>query len=181
VFINPTSRVHAKTPNQRPLPTVDLDQLRAALDSGNPACAALAALLAYHALRAHELCSLRLTDIRDGRLYLDKQVIPLAEPVRHRVATYLDYRASRWPRTANQHLFLSYKSAVHEGRVNNNFLRLQLGMAPLSIRQDRILEEVIATNGDLRRIIDLFGLSPSGGVRYTHCAEAAAATNTAQR
>ena len=175
VFINPTSRLHAKKPNDPPLPTIDLDQLRAALDSDNPACAALAALLAYHALRAHELCSLRLTDIRDGRLYLARQVIPLAEPVRERIAAYLDYRATRWPRTTNQHLFLSYKSAVHGGPVNHKFLSLQLGMAPLNIRQDRILEEAIASNGDLRRIIDLFGLSPGGGVRYTHSAEAVAA------
>ena len=75
---------------------------------------------------------------------------------------------------------MSYKSAFHEGPVNNAFLRYQLGMTPLSIRQDRILEEVIASNGDLRRIIDLFGLSPAGGVRYTHSAEAAAA-RTPQR
>lgn len=177
VFVDPTSRIHAKAPNLPPLRTVNLDELRAALDSDNPACAALAALLAYHALRAHQLCTLRLTDIRDGRLYLDKQVIPLAEPVRQRVAAYLDYRTRRWPRTSNQHVFLSYKSAVLDGPVGNAFLRYQLKMAPLSIRQDRILEEVIVSNGDLRRLIDLFGLSPAGAVRYTHSPEAAAAAS----
>jgi hypothetical protein len=167
VFVNPTSRFHAKAPNHVPLPTLDLGKLRAALDSDNPACAALAALLAFHAVRSWQLCGLMLTDIRDGKLHLAAQVITLAEPVRQRLTAYLDYRNARWPNTANQHLFLSYKSAVLEGPVSHAYLKQQLGMAAQTIRQDRIFDEAVASGGDLRRVIDLFGLSAAGAFRYT--------------
>ena len=46
----------------------------------------LAALLAFHAVRIHQLCALRLTDLRDGRLHVGAQVILLAGPVRQRLA-----------------------------------------------------------------------------------------------
>jgi len=42
-----------------------------------------------------------------------------------------------------------------------------LGTAARVIRTDRILDEVIATGGDLRRICDLFGMSVAGAKRYT--------------
>jgi hypothetical protein len=34
------------------------------------------------------------------------------------------------------------------------------------LREDRILHEIHATGGDIRRICDLFGLAVSGAVRY---------------
>jgi hypothetical protein len=36
-----------------------------------------------------------------------------------------------------------------------------------AIREDRILDEVLATGGDLRRLCDLFGLSVKAAHRYT--------------
>ena len=48
--------------------------------------ALLAALLAFHAVRIHQLCALRLTDLRDRRLHVGAQVILLAGPVRQRLA-----------------------------------------------------------------------------------------------
>lgn len=35
------------------------------------------------------------------------------------------------------------------------------------IREDRILDEAHATEGDVRRLADLFGLSIQAGTRYT--------------
>ncbi|HKB29858.1 MAG TPA: hypothetical protein VKD26_03395 [Streptosporangiaceae bacterium] len=61
----------------------------------------LAALLAFHAVRIYQLAALRLTDIRDGRLHVGDQVIPLANPVRQRIASYLDYRQQTWPTAVN--------------------------------------------------------------------------------
>jgi hypothetical protein len=51
-----------------PLP--DFAALRRALDSDEPAEALLAALPAFHAVRIWQLATIRLTDIRDGRLFL---------------------------------------------------------------------------------------------------------------
>ena len=42
-----------------------------------------------------------------------------------------------------------------------------LGTAARNIRTDRILDEVLATGGDLRRICALFGMSVKGAARYT--------------
>lgn len=36
-----------------------------------------------------------------------------------------------------------------------------------AIREDRILDEALATGGDVRRLADLFGLSIEAGTRYT--------------
>lgn len=35
------------------------------------------------------------------------------------------------------------------------------------MREDRILDEVHATSGDVRRLMDLFGLTAKGAQRYT--------------
>jgi hypothetical protein len=35
-----------------------------------------------------------------------------------------------------------------------------------ALREDRILHEIHATGGDVRRIADLFGLTVSGATRY---------------
>ena len=37
---------------------------------------------------------------------------------------------------------------------------------PRVLREDRILHEIHATGGDVRRIYDLFGLSVNGATRY---------------
>jgi hypothetical protein len=91
----------------------------------------------------------------------------LAKPVRDRIAAWLDYRNRRWPGTANPHLFISYKSATRTGPVATGWISNQLGIAPQTIRQDRILDEAFATRGDMRQVIDLFGLSAAGAQRYT--------------
>lgn len=39
-------------------------------------------------------------------------------------------------------------------------------MAPSALRADRIIDEVIATGGDVRRLSDLFGLSVSAAIHY---------------
>jgi hypothetical protein len=40
-------------------------------------------------------------------------------------------------------------------------------MTAQEAREDRILHELHATGGDLRRICDMFGLSIAGASRYT--------------
>ncbi len=169
LFTDPTARVKTGYAESRqPLP-VDLDAVRQALHSANPAQAAVVALIAFHGLRPGPLRRLRLTDLRDGRLHVDGRVIVLADPVRTRLAAWLNHRATRWPNTTNPHLFVHYRSATRAEPVGLRWVRLIIGagLTPTAIREDRILNEAHASGGDTRRLADLFGLSIQATTRYT--------------
>jgi integrase len=95
IFANPAARVRVGHFERRiPLP-VGQDRLAAALTSGDPSTAAVAALMIFHGLRPAEVRDLKLTDVRDGRCYLPDRVVLLAGPVRTRLAAYLGYRHRR--------------------------------------------------------------------------------------
>ena len=166
VFINPTARLRGAPiqPNQ-PLP-IPLEPVRDAINSPDPARAALAALIAFHALRSGQLQQLLLTDIRDGRLHLAGNRIVVADPVRVRVNAWLAARADRWPHTINPHLFVTSRTAMRTTAVTAAWIIDKLGITPHKIREDRILNEVIATGGDPRRLCDLFGISIPTAQRY---------------
>jgi hypothetical protein len=165
VFANPTTHFHTGRPETRiPLPINDL-AMRAALDSDNPARAALAALIGFHALRSQQVRGLLLTDIRDQRLHLPDRTVPLALHVRQSLSQWLDYRAARWPETPNPHLFITKQSAVRTTQVSHVWVNDTLGMSAQAVREDRILHEAHATR-DIRRLCDLFGLSVKGAERY---------------
>jgi hypothetical protein len=167
-FVNPTARISIPTPD-KPLPRpVDLPALRRTLESANPTEALIAALLAFHAVRIWQLAQIRLTDISDGRLHTGGQVILLAEPVRQRLATYLDHRNGTWPNSINPYLFLHVRNAGTVRHVTAWWIRHQLTMPGMLIRQDRIVDEAHATSGDIRALCDLFGLSIAGAYRYTN-------------
>jgi hypothetical protein len=167
VFIDPTAKLRLGAPESRqPLPA-DLALMQEGLTSPDPTRAAMTALLAFHGLAAGQLRALHLTDIRDGRLHLHGRTVLLAEAVRVRLTAYLDYRNHRWPHTANPHLFIHYRTALGTKPVGTRWPGLVLGTAARDIRTDRILDEVRATEGDVRRICDLFGLSVKAACRYT--------------
>jgi integrase len=170
IFTNPTSRVRTWSDNTRPPDPVDLDQVRAAVDSPNPARALLAALAAYPALRCGQICNLKLTDLRDGHLHIDGRLIPLAEPVRARLAAWLDYRQQRWPTSTNPHLFIHFRTAGRTEPVGRRWIKLTLDLpgGVQAIRSDRILHEAAASGGDPRRLCDLFGLGIQQALRYTN-------------
>lgn len=169
LFADPTRRIKIGPHGSRqPLP-VNLDLLRAALNSDNPTQAAIAALIAFHGLQVIQLQNLRLTDIRDHRLHVDSRVIVLASHVRERLRRYLDYRAQRWPNTANPYLLVNYRTinrTIHVGR-RWVWTTLGPGLSATAVREDRILDEAHATRGDVRRLADLFGLGIEAGARYT--------------
>jgi integrase len=169
LFLDPTARV--KTGEHRPtgpLPA-DVEALRAALDWPHAARSTVVALIAFHGLRVGQLRRLHLTDIRDSRLHLDGRVVVLATPVLDRITRWLDYRNTRWPNTANPHLFVHYRTAGTLDPVGRRWVGLAVGddLSPAAIRDDRILDEVVATRGDPRRLSELFGLSIQAGTRYT--------------
>ncbi|MEU9244463.1 hypothetical protein [Streptomyces sp. NPDC048385] len=113
------------------------------------------------------LRTIKTTDVRDGRLFLPDRTVLLADTVRARLAAYLDFRNTRWPRTANPHLFISLTTACGVEPVSVVWINDTLGMPASRLREDRLLHEADAAGGDPRRICDLFGLSVDAALRYT--------------
>jgi hypothetical protein len=166
VFVNPTiglrgTRLQGRTPL-----SLTVDELRAALDPADPARAALAALLIFHGIRPRQLRSLHLLDYRDGRLHVEGLVILLAPAVIQRLSTYLDFRTRRWPTTANPHLFINVLTATRASPVTYVWVNETLGTPASKFREDRILYEIHASGGDVRRAADLFGLTIPPLMRY---------------
>jgi hypothetical protein len=50
--------------------------------------------------------------------------------------------------------------------VGRQFPWNKTNLRPQALREDRILQEIHATGGDIRRICDLFGLSIEAALRY---------------
>ncbi|NIH83742.1 hypothetical protein [Amycolatopsis granulosa] len=165
--VDPSVRLRLGAPESCQALPADLALIKEGLTSPNPTRAAMTALPAFHGLVAGQLRALHLTDIRDGRLHLDSRTILLAEAVRVRLTAYLDYRNHRWPHTANPHLFIHYRTALGTKPVGTRWPGLVLGTAARDIRTDRILDEVSATDGDVRCLCDLFGVSVKAASRYT--------------
>jgi hypothetical protein len=166
IFADPTRGLRITQPNVTlPLP-LDTEAIRDALDSPDPAVALAVALVAFHALASKQLRALKLTDIVDGRLTLDEREIPLADPVLVRLRAWLDHRARTWPATINPHLFIGRRSAPRLTQVGRQFPWHATTFTAQALREDRILGEIHATGGDVRRICDLFGLTVDAAMRY---------------
>lgn len=178
IFANPTARLRPDPVRAEPLLPMDLAPLREAINSTDPARAALAGLVAFHALNTGQLQALQTTDLRDGRLFLPNHTVLLAAPVRERLASWLDERGQRWPNTRNAHLFVNFYTAVRVQPVSGRWILATTGIPPRDIRRDRIAHEAIATGGDLRRICDLFGISISSAERYSHASDQPATTDS---
>ncbi|WP_256921061.1 hypothetical protein [Streptomyces hilarionis] len=173
VFTDPARQVSTGFPAPTiPMP-LPVEHIRAALDSADPAQALLAALAAFHALTAQQIQHLRLTDIHDSHLDVDKRRVPLAEPVRQRLAAYLHHRRRHWPTTANPHLFLHFRTATTTAHVGHRWINLRLGphLTTRALRNDRLLDEALATDGDAKRLGDLFHISTRTAQRFTHSLE----------
>jgi hypothetical protein len=172
IFTDPTRGLPVTPVNATvPLP-LDTDAIRAALDSPDPAVAAAVALVAFHAITSKQLAELKLTDVIDGRLTLHGRVIPLAGPVRVRLAAWLDHRATTWPGSINPHLFINRRSAPRLTPSGRQFPWRNTTIKPQALREDRILQEIHATGGDVRRICDLFGINVETALRYARTLDA---------
>jgi len=166
LFVNPIARITTGSHERRqPLP-LDTATIQRALNSSNPACAAITALAAFHGVRTRDIRHATLTDLADGRLRLQDRVIPLAGPVRVRLAAWLDHRAHRWPETANPYLFLNHRNAGGLKPVGFHWISRTMAVPVSVIRDDRILHEVASTEGDLRRICELFDITVEAALRY---------------
>lgn len=166
LFANPMRGLPVTNPAKSvPLP-LNTESIAAALNSTDPATALAVALVAFHGLRSTEVREIKLVDVVDGRLRLGEREIPLAEPVRARLGAWLDQRQERWPATANPYLLVNRRTAPRLTPVSRPFPWKGLQFKAQSLREDRILEEVRATGGDVRLVCELFGMSVEGAMRY---------------
>ena len=166
LFTNPMARLSVGNMERRiPMP-LNRSALRDAFHSPDPTRAALTALIGFHGLRPREARYLRLTDIRDGRIWLPDRTILMAPAVQERLSTYLRHRGTTWPGTANPYLFINNLSATTTEPVWSNWPTHRLGMSAQALRQDRIVDEIQA-DGDLRRICDFFGVTMNTAEYYT--------------
>ncbi|MBL1100991.1 hypothetical protein [Streptomyces coffeae] len=165
IFTDPTIRIFCGMPSTTiPLP-VEPDGLRRILHGQEaPSAARLG-----HLPRARLWATAQAKDHRPARwaAVSAEPHCSLAEPVRTRLAAYLDYRNRRWPHTANPYLFVSQTTGCGVEPVSSIWINDVLGMPTSRLREDSLLHKAKATGGDPRRICDLFGLSVGAALRYT--------------
>jgi site-specific recombinase XerC len=167
IFYNPMSRIQVGgTGTTIPQP-LDTAAIRAALNHPRPSVALAVALVAFCGLTSAQVCHIKLTDISDGYLSIDDRRIRLAGPVKVRLAAWLDYRAQTWPNTLNPYLLVSRKSAPRTKTVSRKNMWNGVEFNAQALREDRILNELLESGGDIRRVYELFGLTVSGAMRYT--------------
>ena len=79
--------------------------------------------------------------------------------------------AQRRPRISNPYMFIHTETAMGVDQVNYNRVNARLGHRAQKLREDRILDETIASRGGLRRLCDMFGLTVGAAKRYVHKSE----------
>lgn len=179
IFTNPAVEIPRSAATQTTPMPVETTLIREALNAPHPARALAVALVAFHGLTARQISTIRLSDVCDARLSLGDRSIPLAGPVQVRLSAYLDYRAHRWPTTTNPYLVINRRSAPRTNPVDPRYPWHKYPLAPRPLREDRILSEIHATGGDVRRICDMFGLSIHAAMRYRSVLEHPDLTNEA--
>ncbi|MFD7669059.1 hypothetical protein [Streptomyces sp. NPDC059788] len=167
VFTNPTTRMKVGMPETRTPVSMDVPVLRSLIDAPDPTRAACGSLLIFHGLRPHQLRTLHVTDIVDGRLHIEGRKILLAPQARAALNGYLAHRERQWPNSGNPHLFINLATAGRLTPVTGKWINTVLGAQAQALREDRILDEAHTSDGDARRLADLFGLTVNAAQRYT--------------
>jgi hypothetical protein len=178
IFRNPTAGIVAGKKTHRLL--LPLDNARYADAVAAAATAeqrAMLALTAVHAARRPALRRLTLDDIDmpNRRISIDGHIRPLDELTRKVLNEYLDCRRSRWPHTANRHLFISRITANETGPVSDYWCHTRFAGLSVTLEQlriDRQLEEALVARGDPRHVAAVFGVSEPTAIRYATAAQA---------
>jgi hypothetical protein len=123
--------------------------------------------LIVHGLRPCQLRTLYVTNIVDGRLHIEGRKLLLTPQARAALRSYLAYRERQWPNSGNPHLLINRATAGRLTPVTDKWINSVLGASAQALREDRALDEAHASNGDARRLADLFGLTVNAAQRYT--------------
>ncbi|BEL12833.1 hypothetical protein Q0Z83_110240 [Actinoplanes sichuanensis] len=173
VFANPLTRIHVSGRNPSTPAALTAEALHAIGDAArnDPALQTVVALIGVHALRPHQVRDLMLdqVDLPNQRIDLGAGRRLLDPFTATALTGYLDYRHERWPDTGNPHLLLTRRTAHERGPVSAYWLtRLFDGLPATAaqLREDRILEEARAADGDPLHIAAMFGLTAKPALRY---------------
>lgn len=178
IFRDPTRGISlpAATRPPQPLPA---DRVAGLLNRADGPAARLAvALVAIHAVSEVDLVRLQVGDldlasatltIRRG---LQRRTVYLDEVTAALASQWLRYRHQRWPHSRNPHLLVSQQTAADTSAVGPTMIWHMfgpLGVRPVRLRQDRILDEARHT-ADPVHLVRVFGISESTAMNYVYAA-----------
>lgn len=172
IFRNPTTGIKLGKQNHKIWQPLTASGIAAAVTAADtPHARVFVALAAIHAARPGEIRGRQLhdVDLAGRRLRIAGRERPPDEVTYQVLREWMDYRAHRWPHTANPHLVASKESAPRHGPVSTVFL-LNLRGLPATVerlRIDRQLEEALTVGFDPLHLAAVFGIAETTAVRYT--------------
>ncbi|WP_155123670.1 MULTISPECIES: hypothetical protein [unclassified Actinoplanes] len=179
IFRNPTTPLSLPGRDRlvaaRPLPD---EELRRAVSwaAGRPERTVLVGLAIGQALRPVQMRRLLVVDVNLGErmLVVEGQPWPLHDLTFNALTSYLDHRRTRWPNTRNPHLLITQQTAAEIGPVSKSWSKIvmkPLGITLVQLRQDRLLDELIAHGPDPLHFMTVFGCSDTTALRFLRVAE----------
>lgn len=185
VFADPTRSVHiGRIVATIPTPIAAEDrQTTGDAARDNTILRVIVALAGVHALHPRQIRALHLSDVDlpNRRLRIGGTDRPLDEHTAAAIHDYLMCRRTRWPRTTNPNLLVTRRSAHGTEPVSSYWLIKQLRDLPVTaqrMREDRVIEEGIATGADPLHLAAVFDISVGTAVRYATAASETLATAT---
>jgi hypothetical protein len=172
VFANPAGRIRVSRIEGAVWQPLRPEEIAQAIEMATTAQARLVVALAtVHAARSGAMRTLQLDDFDLGnrRLTIAGRTRPLDELTGRLLVEWLDHRRSRWPNTANRHLFISRQSAVNLGPISQHSISLNLRGLPATLerlRIDRQLEEALTYGADPLHLASVFDINPTTAMRY---------------
>lgn len=168
IFADPARRVHPGRFPRRPVLGMDATARADLLAAATRADHRLLLLLAgVHALSRAQVTALRVDDVdlAARRLHIRGRWVTVDEATFQHLRVWTDQRRTRWPATANPHLFITAKTAGNLAPVSTGYFR---GLpTPLArLRADRLLAAAADSNRDPLTLVRLFGVSGDTAVRY---------------
>ncbi|MGW1869981.1 hypothetical protein ACWCPS_31085 [Streptomyces mauvecolor] len=152
----------------------------------DPALRVVVAPSGIHALAAHQTRTLLLGQVDLAGYRLDPANLnhPLDEYTADAITDYLAYRRDHWPNSTNPHLPISWNTATTTTAVGTFWLDKLVRPLPVGLdqlRQDRILEETIASGADSQHLTHVFSLGATTSLRCTTAVAVSAAECDVQR
>ncbi|MEV6425630.1 hypothetical protein [Streptomyces sp. NPDC051662] len=140
--------------------------------SQDPAVRVVVALSSIHALPARHIREMLLEQVDLPGRRLDPEGLnrPLDDYTTEAIGDYLAYRHHRWPNSTNPHLLVSRNTATTTMAVGTFWMDRLVKDLPVGVdrlRQDRILEEALASGADPLHLAHVFSLGAKTSLRYT--------------
>lgn len=160
--------------------TADEVESVAAAALQDPALRVVVALSGVHALPARQIRAMLLEQVDLPGRRLDPEGLnrPLDDYTAEAIGEYLAYRHHRWPNSTNPHLLVSRNTATTTTAVGTFWMDRLVKDLPVGVdrlRQDRILEEALASGADPLHLAHVFSLGARTSLRYTTAVAVSAA------